>query len=413
MITEQELYVFIDGLARKFENRPHVPDANGDPPDSEGWGQFLDGPPLQTQIGPYGTCSGLIVRALAGRGHDQLAEHVGKLLSHWWAQRKTKEEERKLFSQTTRVAMLLLALRVAQLQSTDAVLKEVTEYLLSTLRPDKMWGNYTTPGVVEDPSPRLFPTAIALMAFSLFRKDGSDLPADFVLCTEKLEDRLLGAKDLPALHVAAAAAAILAVKNGNASKKIRKQIKKWAYATQPTLPELGVYFYDLDFIKDDGKHEYHRDYFIIPTEILIGIAGFQKGAPTYLRLRAESSLNALVKNLRGFDGYYRPDNEQRVSSVNQCWVAMYLALARENFSAGPGWYSRFMFALLRQRSDTFWTDAILLGGSLAGILLAGLTDFPVLSARSLIIKALAASLAFIAGRFYAPPFLRKVFVGRE
>lgn len=411
MITEQEINVFVDGLARKFENRPHTSD---DPEftDGEGWGQFLDGPPQQRQIGPYGTCAGLIVRALAGRGADQLAEHVGGMLQFWWERRQKKEEDRKLFEQTTRVAVLLLALRIGGLESTDAVLNQVRQFLLSTLRPDKMWGDYTIPGVVQDPSPRLFPTSIALLSFALFSQDNSSFPTEFVSCADKLEERLLGAKDLPLLHIAAASAAILAVKNGTASKKIRKHISKLAYATQPALPELGVYFYDLEFVKEDGKHDYDRDYFIIPTEILLGIAGFQRGAPTYLRLRAESSLNALVKNLRGFDGFYRPDNEQRVSSVNQCWVAMYLALAKNKYPDRIV-VGRLMFWLLRQRPDNFWTDALLLLLCSGGILLASVTNFSVISAGSITIKIAAASLAFIAGRLYAPTFLRKIFIGRE
>jgi hypothetical protein len=412
MITEQEISIFIDGLARKFENSAHAESDNGDPGNGVGWGQFLDGPPLQTQIGPYGTCSGMLVRALAGRGSDQLAQHAGQLLNLWWGLRKTKEEEMKLFSQTTRVAILLLALRIANLESTQVTLSEAHEYLLSTLRPDKMWGNYAIPAMVEDATPRLFPTAIALLSFALFREEHSPLPDELQLCAEKLEERLLGTKDLPALHIAAAAAAILAVKNGKASKKIKDYIKKWAYATQPSLPDLGVYFYDLEFPNSAGDRNYDRDYFILPTEILLGIAGFQRGAPTYLRLRAESSLAALVENLRGYDGFYRPDKEQRLSSLNQAWVTMYLALATINHS-GPGYWSRFCFSLLRQRPDAFWTDAILLLSCSSGVVLASVARFPVISSKSLTVNALAAILAFIAGRFYAPPFLRKVFTGRE
>jgi hypothetical protein len=410
VISDQEIGVFIDGLARGFENRPHV---SPEVPNGIGWGQFLDGPPQQTQIGPYGTCAGLIVRALAGRGPDQMAERVGEILSFWWGQKETQEEERKLFAQTTRVAVLLLALRIANLQSTSAVLEQVHQYLLSTLLPSKMWGNYTVPELVEDPSPRLFPTAIALLSFALFREDSSPLPNDLTLCADKLEERLLGTKDLPLLHIAAASAAILAVKNGDAGKKIRKHISKLAYATQATLPELGAYFYDLEIVKtNNGAHDFHRDYLIVPTEILLGIAGFQRGAPAYLRLRAESSLNALVKNLGGFGGFYRPDNEARVSSVNQCWVAMYLALGMKDYS-GPAWWSRLTFWLLKQRPDAFWIDAILLTLCAGGILLAGVTNFPVMSARSFTIKSAAAALAFIAGRLYAPTFLKKIFVGRE
>jgi|GEM_PF-4383032 len=412
MITEQELYVFIDGLARKFESTPRVSTKADGVEGGVGWGQFLDGPPLQDQIGPYGTCSGLIVRALAGRGADKQAEQVGHLLKEWWDLRNSKEGEKKLFSQTTRVALFLLALRIAKLDSTSAMLEEVRQYLTSTLRSDKMWGNYNLPGVLEDASPRLLPSAIALLAFSLFREENSPLPDEFKSCADKLEERLLGTKDLPALHIAAAAAAILAVKNGAASKKIRRHIKKWAYATQPALPELGVYFYDLEFVKEDGTQKFDRDYFIVPTEVLLGIAGFQKGAPTYLRLRAESSLAALVKNLKGFDGVFRPDNEQRISSVNQGWVALYLAASRQNY-VGPGIVARVWYGVVKQRPDSLWWDTLLLVLCSGGILLASIVNFTQSTWQSVTIRVLAAVLAFGAVRVYAPPFVRKMFVGRE
>jgi hypothetical protein len=167
MISDAELSALIDELAKKFEQTARASD-DDELREGFGWGQFLDNQPEQRQIGPYGTCSGLIVRALAHRGDDRLAELIAALLSFWWAMRKTREKDRTMFSQTTRSAMLLLALRVADLNSTSNVLEETREYLISALRSDNMWGNYSVPGVLEDATPRLFPTAVALLSFSLF-----------------------------------------------------------------------------------------------------------------------------------------------------------------------------------------------------------------------------------------------------
>jgi hypothetical protein len=66
-----------------------------------------------------------------------------------------------------------------------------------------------------------------LLSFALFADaKEKEFPAEFMACADKLEERLLGSKDLPILHVAAASAAILAVKNGRASKKIRIHVSK-------------------------------------------------------------------------------------------------------------------------------------------------------------------------------------------
>src|SRR5574341_1140364 len=57
-----------------------------------------------------------------------------------------------------------------------------------------------------------------------------------------------------------------------------------------------------------------RDYFIVPLEVLFGITGFQPGAPSRLRLRAEDVLTSLARNLRHNDGAYRPAPGDRFSS---------------------------------------------------------------------------------------------------
>jgi hypothetical protein len=411
-----ELKVFIDGLARRFENRVHN-DHEGEPlgvDDVSGWGQFLDDPTGQDQVGPYGTSAGLIVRGLAQRGTDRLAEKVAAQVNRWWLDRTEAEEERRL-GQTTRLSMLHLGLRLANIPNAVTTQQEIAATLMRSLRPDGMWGNYVIPGKVEDASPRLFPTAIAILSFTLLRPNSETIPPELLLAADRLEEKFLGARDLPRLHVAAACAAILSVKRKPTNKDVIKKMERLAYATQPSLPDLGVYFYDYEYRSGKDSIAFGRDYFIVPTEVLLGIAGFQTAAPAYLRLRAEQSLRALLKNIAGYDGFYRPDNEQRVSSLNQCWVAIYLALAAERQQAIV--FARGSYAILRYRSDSTGKDASMLALCCAGIAFGfwveSLPLFQAGSVRMYMLRACEAILAFAAARLYAPIFLKRLLPGRE
>jgi hypothetical protein len=422
MITTPELRSFLDGLARRFENRPQIDDKF---PEfgAVGWGQFLDGPPGHIQVGPYGTCAGIITRALANRGADKLDQAVDPLLEKWWEERDS--EPQKFLGQTIRLAMLHLAIRLKADNRLGALQKSIESALLEHVRPDGMWGNFLMPGGIEDPSPRLIATSLVVLSFTLFRPEAEPCPDALLKAVERLEDRILGTDNLPRLHLAFASAAMTSITGHPPSSKARSKISRLAYATLVSLPELGVDFYDCKFPNPktqgaDTKHGFRTDYLIVPIEVVLGIAGYQPNAPLYLRYRAETTLSLLVKNLQGFDGFYRPDNEQRISSLNQCWVAMYLALAERSKQAGtfvrsarglPAWC---LYELIKQRPDMFWLDTFMLIFCGLSVLGAGLLpsqgeDF----LRLLFIKLCAAILAFVAGRLYAPVFLKRIFMERQ
>jgi hypothetical protein len=426
MITAPELRTLLDGLARRFENRPQADDESKEL-GAMGWGQFLDGSPQHNQVGPYGTCSGIIARALANRGSDKLDKLVNTLVMRWWNERDKPESHKKFLGQTIRLAMLHLAVRLKGENALGTIQKEIEETLLAHIRPDQMWGNFLMPGEIEDPSPRLIATSLVILSFTLFRSETDPCPTQLVDAVRKLEDRVLGTENLPRLHLAIASAAISSISNHAPSSKVRSRINRLAYATQVSLPELGVYFYDYEYAEntpattEHATHRFETDYFIVPIEVVLGIAGFQPQAPTYLRFRAETTLNLLVKNLQGFDGFYRPDNEQRISSVNQCWVAMYLALAEQSIEKKRPFTSsavhlpgRVLYFLIRQRPDKFWLDSMML--TLCGLSVLGASLIPsegMSLLRIFTIKLCAAVLAFIAGRLYAPVFLKRIFMERE
>jgi hypothetical protein len=264
---------------------------------------------------------------------------------------------------------------------------------------------------------------LVVLSFTLFRSSDDPCPDALVEAVKKIEDRILGSRELPRLHVAIASAAILSLPHYDPSSKVRARISKLAYATQISMPELGVYFYDYEYVESEGtdghhdQHHFKTDYFIVPIELVLGIAGYQPKAPLYLRFRAENTLKLLVQNLQGFDGYYRPDNEQRISSVNQCWVAMYLALAEQTvvstLPAPNRLVPRIWYECIKQRPDHFWIDSGMLGLCGLGLIAASLLPFSGLTFANVASKICAAVLAFLAGRFYAPIFLKRIFMERE
>jgi hypothetical protein len=100
---------------------------------------------------------------------------------------------------------------------------------------------------------------------------------------------------------------------------------------------------------------------------------------------------------------------------------MYLALAERREDTGrPLLHSvlrlpaRCAFELIRQRPDKFWLDSLML--TVCGLSVLGASVLPSQGAsflRLLSIKLCAAILAFVAGRLYAPVFLKRVFMERQ
>src|SRR5205807_2217988 len=110
--------------------------------DAAGWGQFLDGPVANTQIGLYGTSAGILVRALAGRANSPLGDKVLKLAHQWWQQRDSDARAREILGQTLRLAFLNLALRTSDPNQRFELTREVGKTLRQRILGEMMWGNY-------------------------------------------------------------------------------------------------------------------------------------------------------------------------------------------------------------------------------------------------------------------------------
>jgi len=394
--------VLLDRIAQRFENAEQPP---AEAMSAPGWGQFLDDPKSHRQIGPYGTSAGLIVSALAGRGSAAL-QRVSALPESWWAQWKDYElPGRKLLYQTPRLAFLYLALRISNVLN-SSIHAEVEQELLKRMLPSGMWGNYWASSSTLDQTPRLFCSSIVVIALTLLREVSPALIGRLSVATTQIEASIMGNKDLPLLHLAAATTAILSARRGELSTKLRGRIRQIAWSTSANLGDLGVYFYDFQYAGENGILS-DRDYFIVPSELLIGIAGMLAGAPMALRQRAETAVKGLEENIKRNNGAYRSDPEQRISSKNQAWAALLLTVSGKPSPSYQG-LSRVWYALRKERRGNWFTEIVFPLISLSAIT----SEIVVFRELGPSINVMTGIGGVIISGLYGSTFLRKWFPGR-
>jgi hypothetical protein len=400
-----KISVVLSHLAEQFENAEQ---RVAELPSAQGWGQFLDDPKAHHQTGPYGTSAGVIVSALAGRGAAALEPRIGTLLQSWWDDWKAgRPPGHRLFCQTPRLAFFYLGLRLSRVLESSGIGAEVESELLRRVLPSGMWGNYWTSPTILDQTPRLFCSAIVVLVAALI----GDVPAPTLPRLEpavrQLEEALVGDNEMPLLHAAAACAAILAVRKGKASSRVRKRMRQIAWSRRASLADLGVYFYDFQWAREDASIDFGRDYFIVPSEVLMGIAGLQPDAPAPLRARAEATAKALLANMSAHQGVYRSDSEQRVSAKNQAWSAMLLHLSKRDPTI-RGWCGKVWYELRRERKGNWFTEV---GFPLFSLCAIATVNVAVKDLGTPVNIAATIGMTIIVG-LYGSTFLRKWFPGR-
>ena len=398
MTEPAELSKSLDRLAERFEAA--VVDH---PPASRGWGQFLDPPRDHRQVGPYGTSAGIIVLSLAGRGKGPPLDDALSLMRHWWTGRHQDEYSSRRFAQTTRLAFFLLAMRHSH-QATPDEISEIEQLLLDTLLPSNRWGNYSVSSTERDPTPRDFASAVALIAFLLGRDDNSIQAAQLGAVAEHLEERLSVTQSLSSFNTAMLALAVLLGRKGRISRSAKRTIGRLAYTGPVNLARKGIYHYQCQFQSASDPHQkFKNEYFIVPTELVIALAGFQPFAPAGLRLRAENTLQILLENLSANNGAFLTDEEQLASTKYQAWVALLIWAAITNHQKAPA-YARSWYALWRRRKDNRLTETVL---PVFMILFVGIGSV-LLKGQSVLSDALLVGCSTVVGGLYGPSVFRKL-----
>ena len=403
MIDSDEITAALEKIAQNFEQNYQDHELEG----AGGWGQFLDGPRKDRQIGLYGTCAGLLVLSLAGRDDTQCTEGATKLLSNWWGDRVDGYGRLK-FPQNPRLAFFSICLRNTPNETAKNIAAEIEDELLSRASTAGRWGDYWLKKEIRASGYPYFPTALAALSLGILNpptEKASDClkkAADFLNMTLATNSHLTSAEK--GLIAAATLASSGSINHGG-----RKVIKVVARGNIDTLSENHTYFYEYQYANPATSAEplWERDTVFLYSEIMLGIAGFLPGAPGDLRLRAEAILRRLLKNINA-QGSFRPLHDGRLSTVEQAWCSVLLALARSDAPKKSGRLTKIRYALLRQRGPNIFTEIIF--PAIAVVIVAAVSSLSINSLPFQVMKILA-PLAIYG--LYGEKVIRKVLPDRS
>ncbi len=412
MLKTTEISDLLNQLATLFEEALQAPDQTGVPNDAHGWGQFLDATKPHKQIGLYGTSAGVMVLALAQRGNDLTSTRAWKQLDIYWKARSTPSEySYEKLLQTPRLAFLNLALRLSNIPDARMVASEVENELLRRQLPSGLWGNFWISESDHDPIPRLFASALALLSISLLKNDPTQQDPRLSGPADALEKAFMSKENLPTYQQAAIAAALLSTKVVPLQRNTMARLRQLALINSHALVEGGAYFYDYEYIDaSDGSKKFDSDFFIVPPELILGISGFQYHSPSALRMLAEQIASRLGANIKSNSGGYLSPSEQRITSNNQAWAALFLSsVSRSSWHAyGLGWIpEKLRYELWRHRMDNRFTGRWLPFVSMVCVVVSSSLLQNADGPR----RAFVAVAALIIGGLYGPKVVRRLFRG--
>ncbi|HXQ37378.1 MAG TPA: hypothetical protein VN843_25435, partial [Anaerolineales bacterium] len=256
-------------------------------------------------------------------------------------------------------------------------------------------------------TPRYLTTALATLSLGILDSPNSAATAQLQESTEFLARTLVTNSHLNRTEKGLLTGAVLAGSGSIKNGKVRKIIRALARQPAGTLSENNAFFYEYQY--QDGNEtepKWNRDTVYLYTEIMIGIAGLLPGAPTDLRLRAERVVNTLLTNISE-NGYFRTSHESRLSTVEQAWCCILLALARKQTTPSGGLIRRMWYGLVRQREGNRLTEVIF---PVASVLIVAIISAIPIDFLPFTLWKVGASL--VVYPLYGEKIVNKLFPGR-
>ena len=350
-MTEDHLLAgCLHSLAQSFEREEQ--EVTTSPDRITGWGQFLLASRAHSQTGLYGTGSGLLVRALAGRIDRDEPDPNARLLAKLYGERHNpKAKAAAYFTQTLRLAHLYLCVRIADVSPVAEIRTDIYESLMSRRLNDGLWGDWWLSDELRDRTPRLLTSAVVLLSCGLLGPQ-ANAQADerLTVAAARLERRVLELDALPSAHIAVAAAALTCTVGHRVGREFSRLAVSVARTSPWRIVDQTIYFYE--FREPNGETtKFGRDYFIIPPAHLLAIAGCQPTAPGPLRATTTQIVDELARNVQDNGGIFRTERADLVSTKNQAWAALAFAAAKNQEEGGATTSDQLAHRLMKRRTS--------------------------------------------------------------
>ncbi|MER9672717.1 hypothetical protein [Mesorhizobium sp. M0208] len=279
-----------------------------------GWGKFVDSNSPVFQIGPYGTCSGVLANQIAFPATDVEAR-IRAQLRHFWDQKP----HGKLFPQNVRLAFVVMTLAKSTDTELVALRDEIVAELLNRQNGDGSWGD-ALPHANAPAGGRPDSTAWVTLAFARMNRNHSAARKG----AEYLVSRLVRDNKAELLSPIAIAAAVYAIGGEKISPELRRQAIAIVESTNVNKEER-ICFFDYEESGAGGPAA-ARDYLcfpaFLPTSYLLNSLGRGSNFFESIRLGALRA-NAVTRLTELMNGnLYRLPGARFASTVDQAAYAL-------------------------------------------------------------------------------------------
>lgn len=289
-----------------------------------GWGQFIDAAAHAHQIGPYGTCAGLLAISIGQPGAATDPRAVAQISDFW-----SSGAGSKLYEQNVRLAFLVLCLARIQEPTLAAVRDAVSQELRARQLQDGSWGDWRDSNGIP-PSGR--PDTTAWVVLGLSRLNPADAAA--MSGAEYLARHAAGNGQLRTLSPIAIAAALSVLPRDKQPSELKRRARKLVDSMRVDEEEHISFF---DYLRPiPGSIRMDRDYLCFPAfyPLSLIISGLLSHSHILEMPRLAVSRIYTIEGLTDMIGtsrFYRLPGARFAATVDQAMVA----LTYEQLEANP------------------------------------------------------------------------------
>jgi hypothetical protein len=284
-----------------------------------GWGQFLEAEGHKEQIGPYGTCAGVLFKQIISQG-EPIDTDVSNQIKKFWTD---PAENTKILRQNVRLAFLILSIARVQGECLTAIRNCAIEEIKSRQRTNGSWGDWSSTQNGTEPPPRQETTAWVLLA--LHRAGHCEAE------TERAQTYLNGFVTPdgagPGISNFAAAVLIHTLPFHTASRGLRIKARSFL-STHENIESEEISFFDYTEQNiQTGSSSFRRDYLCYPLILTYSlmVSGLTQNSNRWISIsNIFLRISLADKLLKIYDGgmYFKLPGAAFAATVDQSAIAL-------------------------------------------------------------------------------------------